>query len=134
PGLFGLGLGELTGLKVVPTELAVTTPHVPVDVLASLVQGGVPHRPTDIAELLALAGLLLGQSRPVATTRQHETPPSSAVLLVLHIALDGRRRRTPDGGHEVTVGPQRRKPGLQVRELLPQHPGGTPLDRLDQPV
>src|SRR5699024_11665890 len=94
--LFGLGLGELTGLKVVPTDLAVTTPHVPVDVLASLVQGGVPHRPTDIAELLALAGLLLGQSRPVATTRQHETPPSSAVLLVLHIALDGRRRRTPD--------------------------------------
>src|SRR5699024_4236715 len=127
-------LGELAGLEVVPAEFTVTTPHVPVDVLASLVQGGVPHGAADVGELLALAGLLFGQSQPVATTRQHETPPSSAVLLVLHVALDGRQGCASDGGHEVAVGPQRRKPGLQVRELLPQYPGGTPLDGFDEPV
>src|SRR5690625_2750600 len=96
PSLFGLGLGELAGLEVVPAELAVTPPHVPVDVLAALVQGGVPHRSADVTELLAGAGLFLSQLKPVPATRQHATPPSSAVLLALHVALDGRQRRASD--------------------------------------
>ena len=67
------GLGEPAGLEVVPAELAVTSPRVPVDVLAALVQGGVRGRPrrttgTAGAPVRRVANL------PASTAAAHRAP------------------------------------------------------------
>lgn len=56
------------------------------------------------------------------------------MLLVLHVLLDDAQGRTPDRRDEVAIGPQRREPRLQPRELLPQRTAAPPLGELDELV
>lgn len=107
PGLFGLGLGELSGLQVVAAEPTLSAAGVAVHVLAALVQSGVPHRPTQVTELGTHRSLLIGQRKPITTARQHRgTPPSrSAVLLVPQVTLDELPTGHSDSGHEAAVRP-----------------------------
>src|SRR5690606_18273860 len=78
----GLGVGELSGL------LVVVDPRAALAVLAALVQGGVPHSAAHVAELLALRGLCGGEFQAVLAAREHGTPPSLDVLLVLDVLAD----------------------------------------------
>src|SRR5207302_11374578 len=56
------------------------------------------------------------------------------VLLIFDIWLDDRQRRTPDGGHEIAVRPQRRQPWFQGAKFLPQAVRGNALEVLNQPM
>jgi hypothetical protein len=53
------------------------------------------------------------------------------VLLILDAPLDDGQRCPTHGRNEVTVGPERRKAGFQLRKLVSPQPGRSPLNCLD---
>ena len=106
---------------------------VPGEILPPSGQGPIPDEAASPGQPEQALFLSLGRPHSESVNLVQDGHGSDS-LLVFDVLLDHGQRRAANGGNEIGVRPERRKPTSQSRKLLPQKPRRPPLDEFDEAV